>query len=99
MLSIFHSFNGLQCKPENSEQSLAIFNKITLNIAKYDMHIGNTEQMGKSHAISADKGRLSLFNIFIDMRTTVSLSISCGKNMFLLENFNKNTFFYMKWTN
>ena len=39
------------------------------------------------------KGRLSLFNLFIDMRTTVSLSISCGKNVFLLENFNKNTFF------
>ena len=27
------------------------------------------------------------------MRTTVSLSISYGKNVFLLENFNKNTFF------
>ena len=28
------------------------------------------------------------------MRTTVSLSISCGKkNVFLLENFNRNTFF------
>ena len=39
------------------------------------------------------KGRFSLFNLFIDMRTTVSLSISCGKNVFLLENFNKNTFF------
>ena len=37
------------------------------------------------------KGRLSLY--FIDMRTTVSLSISCGKNVFLLENFNKTTFF------
>ena len=36
---------------------------------------------------------LSLFNVFIDMRTTVTLSISCGKKVFLLENFNKNTFF------
>ena len=27
------------------------------------------------------------------MRKTVSLSVSCGKNVFLLENFNKNTFF------
>ena len=34
------------------------------------------------------KGHLFLFNHFIDMRTTVSLSISCGKNVFLLENFN-----------
>ena len=42
---------------------------------------------------SSSTGRLSLFNHFIDMRTTVILSISCGKNMFLLENFNKNTFF------
>ena len=54
MSSIFYSVNGLVCKPENSEQSFAIFNKIDLNIAKYDMHIGNTQQMGKSHAISAD---------------------------------------------
>ena len=38
------------------------------------------------------KGRLSLFNLFIDMRTTVSLSISCRKNLFLVKNFNKNTF-------
>ena len=30
------------------------------------------------------KGRLSLFNHFIDMRTTVSLSISCQKTVFLL---------------
>ena len=30
---------------------------------------------------------------FIDMRATVNLSISCRKDMFLLENFNKNTFF------
>ena len=39
------------------------------------------------------KGHLSLFNLFIDMRTTVGLSISCEKNVFLLENFNKNRFF------
>ena len=39
------------------------------------------------------KGRSILFNHFIDMRTTVNLSISCRKNVFLLENFNKNTFF------
>ena len=42
------------------------------------------------------KGRSILFNHFIDMRTlrtTVNFSISCRKNVFLLENFNKNTFF------
>ena len=39
------------------------------------------------------KGCLSLFHHSIDMRTAVNLSISCRKNMFLLENFNKNTFF------
>ena len=40
-----------------------------------------------------DKGHLLLFNHFIDMRTTVSLSISCRKNVFLLIFSNKNTFF------
>ena len=39
------------------------------------------------------KGCLSLFHHSIDMRTDVNLSISCRKNMFLLENFNKNKFF------
>ena len=39
------------------------------------------------------KGHLFLFNHFIDMRTTVSLSISCRKNVFLLKFSNKNTFF------
>ena len=34
------------------------------------------------------KGRSILFNHFKDMRTTVNLSISCRKNVFLLENFN-----------
>ena len=38
------------------------------------------------------KGRSNYINHFIDMRPTVSESISCRKNMFLLENFNKNTF-------
>ena len=42
---------------------------------------------------SETKGPSILFNLFIDMRTTVSLSISCRKNVFLMENFNKNTFF------
>ena len=44
-------------------------------------------------AISYTKGRSILFNHFIDMRTTLNLSISCRKNEYLLENFNKNTFF------
>ena len=39
------------------------------------------------------KGRSILFNHFINLRTSVNLSISCRKNMFLLENFNKNMFF------
>ena len=39
------------------------------------------------------KGHLFSFNHFMDMRTTVSLSISCRKNVFVLENFNKNAFF------
>ena len=39
------------------------------------------------------KSHLSLFNHLIDMRTTVSLSISCRKNVFLLKFSNKNTFF------
>ena len=39
------------------------------------------------------KGPSILFNHLLDMRTTVILSISCRKNVFLLENFNKNTFF------
>ena len=39
------------------------------------------------------KGRSILFNHFIDMRTTVNLSISCRKNVFLLKFSNKNTFF------
>ena len=39
------------------------------------------------------KGHLFLFNHFIDMRTTVNLSISCRKNVFLLKFSNKNTFF------
>ena len=39
------------------------------------------------------KGCLFLFHHSIDMRTAVTLSISCRKNMFLLENFNKNKFF------
>ena len=39
------------------------------------------------------EGRSILSNHFIDMRTTVSLSISCRKNVFLLKFSNKNTFF------
>ena len=39
------------------------------------------------------KGCISLFHHSIDMRADVSLSISCWKNMFLLENFNKIMFF------
>ena len=39
------------------------------------------------------KGDLFLFNHFINMRTTVSLSISCRKNVFLLKFSNKTTFF------
>ena len=39
------------------------------------------------------KGRSILFNHFIDMRTTVNLSISCRINVFLLKFSNKNTFF------
>ena len=39
------------------------------------------------------KGHLFLFNHFIDMRTTVSLSISCRKNVFLLKFSNKNMSF------
>ena len=39
------------------------------------------------------KGCLFLFHHSVDMRTDVNLSISCRKNMFLLENFNKNKFF------
>ena len=39
------------------------------------------------------KGHLFIFNHFIDMRTTVSLSISSRKNVFLLTFSNKNTFF------
>jgi hypothetical protein len=39
------------------------------------------------------KGRSILFNHFIDMRTTLNLSISCRKNVFLLKFSNKNTFF------
>ena len=31
------------------------------------------------------KGRLSLFNLFIVMRTTISLSISCGKSIVVAE--------------
>ena len=51
----------------------------------------------KIHALlSLTKGHLFLFNHFIDMRTTVSLSISCRKNVFLLKFSNKNTFFHMK---
>ena len=45
------------------------------------------------------KGRLSLFNLFIDMRTTVSLSISCGKIGFCWKISTKTWFFYMIWTN
>ena len=39
------------------------------------------------------KGCLSLFHNSIDIRTAVNLFISCRKNVFLLENFNKNSFF------
>ena len=39
------------------------------------------------------KGRSFLINHFIDMRTTVNLSISCRKNVFLLKFSNKNTVF------
>ena len=42
---------------------------------------------------SACKGHLFIFNHCIDMRTSVSLSISCRKNVFLLKFSNKNTFF------
>ena len=57
------------------------------------------------------KGSSILFDHFIDMRTTVNLSISCRKNVFLLKFSNKNTFFLhemdkltvvlmsMKWLN
>ena len=41
----------------------------------------------------ATKGHLFLFNHFIDMKATVSLSISCRKNVFLLKFSNNNTFF------
>ena len=41
----------------------------------------------------ATNSHLFLFNHFKDMRTTISLSISCRKNMFLLKFSNKNTFF------
>ena len=43
--------------------------------------------------VAFTKGRSILFNHFIAMRATINLSISCRKNVFLLENFNKNTFF------
>ena len=43
--------------------------------------------------VPSPKSGSIFFNHFIDMRTTVNLSISCRKNVFLLENFNKNTFF------
>ena len=39
------------------------------------------------------KGHLFLFNHFIEIRTTVSLSISYRKNVVLLKFSNKNTFF------
>ena len=46
------------------------------------------------HKIHLDiKGRSILFNHFIDIRTTINLFISCRKDVFLLENFNKNMFF------
>ena len=39
------------------------------------------------------KGHLILFTHFIDMWTTINLSISCRKNAFLLKFSNKNTVF------
>ena len=60
---------------------------------------GGWQDTNLPYLIHDSKGCLSLFNLFIDMRTTVRMSISCGKNLFLLENFNKDTFFSMKWTN
>ena len=41
------------------------------------------------------KGRSILFNHFIDMRTTVSLSISCRKNTFFLHEMDKLTIVLM----
>ena len=39
------------------------------------------------------KGRSILFNHFIDMRTTVNLSISCRKNVFFVEIFQQKHVF------
>ena len=43
--------------------------------------------------LTATKGCLSLFHYSIDMKKAVNLSISCRNSAFLLENYNKNTFF------
>ena len=49
------------------------------------------EQNQDKNSCFVSKGHLFLFNHFIDIRTAVSLSISCRKNVFLLKK--KNTFF------
>ena len=51
------------------------------------------EQNQDKNSCFVSKGHLFLFNHFIDIRTAVSLSISCRKNLFLLKFSNKNTFF------
>ena len=51
------------------------------------------EQNQDKNSCFVSKGHLFLFNHFIDMRTTVSLSISYRKNVVLLKFSNKNTFF------
>ena len=68
-------------------------------VAKVSCQMSETQRGGiRAQYIHYDskllaKGHSILFNHFIDMRTTVNLSILCRKNLFLLENFNKNTFF------
>ena len=44
------------------------------------------------------KGHSTLFDYFIDMRTTVNLSISCKKTCFCWKISTKTCFFYKKWT-
>ena len=62
------------------------------SIPSYSKVLGEKKNRMLFSATST-KGRSILFNHFIDMRTTVNLSISCRKNLFLLKFSNKNTFF------
>ena len=67
--------------------------KLFLKILLHQKNLGSTFYGGKNSFLGAEnfnlstKGCSTLFNHFIDMRTTVNLSISCRKNVFFVRKF------------